>query len=86
VGDSVKKEDHNRKVRKLVGSNKDGSPLYSYLMAIKRDFYQEDQEKKEETNMMVDEAIRGGAAPGTKNHGVPPEKGGSYIKNVNYTP
>lgn len=86
VGDAVKKEDANRRVRKLVGTHKDGSPQYAYLMGIKKEFYDEDQAKKEEQNQMVDDAIRGGAPTGLKPHGVTPDMGGTTVKNVQYTP
>lgn len=86
VGDQVFKEDEKRRVRKLVGSHKDGSPKYSFLMAIKREFYNEDQAKKEEQNEMVDEAIKGATPPGLKSHGVAPDEGGTYTKNIQYEP
>jgi len=86
LGDTTKKEDLNRRVKKLVGTNKDGSPKYAYLMAIRKDFYDEDQTKKEEQNMMVDDSIRGGNTVGTKPHGVTPESGGTYKKTINYSP
>jgi hypothetical protein len=86
IGDSIKKEDANRRVRKLVGSHKDGSPKYAYLMAIKKEFYDEDQSVKEERNQMVDDAIRGGEPGGLKPHGVTPDMGSTNVKNVQYTP
>lgn len=86
VGDAVKKEDANRRIRKLVGTNKDGSPKYAYLMAIKKEFYDEDQAQKEEQNKMVDDAIRGGNPTGLKPHGVAPAQGSATVKNIQYTP
>jgi hypothetical protein len=86
VGDTTKKEDLNRRVRKLVGTHKDGSAKYAYLMAIHKDFYDEDQSKKEEQNQMVDDSIQGGSPKGLNAHGVAPDKGGTYKKNIQYSP
>ena len=86
VGDSVKKEDINRRIRKKVGTHKDGSVKYAYLMSIKKEFYEEDQAKKEEQNEMVDGAIRGGSPAGLKHHGVNPDHGSTTIKNIQYSP
>jgi hypothetical protein len=79
-------QSQERRIRKAVGKNEDGSTKYAYLMAIPEEFYQEDQAKKEERNKMVDIAIKGGAPPGLDNHGVSPDKGRSYVKNVDYKP
>lgn len=86
LGDTVVRKELNMRVRKTVGTNKDGSPKFAYLMAIRRDFYEEDQARKEEQNKMVDEAIRGGNPTGLKDHGVTPDKGGTNIKNIVYEP
>lgn len=76
----------DRRIRKLVGSNKDGSPKYAYLMAIEEKFYKEDQAKKEAVNSKVDTAIRGGNPTGLGHHGVSAEQGKTYVKNIDYTP
>jgi len=86
VGDAKTTMETDRRKRQRVGTNKDGSPQYSYLMAIKREFYEEDQAKKEETNKKVDLAIRGGAPTGLNHHGVSPNAGGTYVKNIDYQP
>jgi hypothetical protein len=86
VGTTKEVQDRDRRIRKLVGANKDGSAKYAYLMAIPREYYDEDQAKKEATNRMVDDAIRGGSPGGLKPHGIAPDKGGTYVKNVDYTP
>ena len=86
MGDTTAKEELKRRVRKTVGTHKDGSPKYAYLMAIPREYYEADQEVKERQNKMVDDAIQGGKPTGLADHGVDPEKGGHYIKNINYTP
>lgn len=84
VGEQAQEQD--RKVRKLVGKHKDGSPKYAYLMAIPEDFYKEDQKKKEAVNKMVDDAIRGGQPHGTPGHNINPNQGGTYVKTIDYTP
>jgi hypothetical protein len=86
LGDTTKATDLNKRVRKLVGTHKDGSPKYGYLMAINKEFYEEDQATKEEQNMMVDDAIRGGNPRGSKPHNVSPEHGGTTVKNIKYEP
>jgi len=86
VGDSKEKQEEGAKIKKLVGTHKDGRPMYAYLMAIKKKWYEEDQAAKEEQNKLVDEAIRGGQPSGLQHHNVDPSKGGSYIKNINYKP
>lgn len=84
VGDT--EESVDARIRKQVGTQKTGEPLYAYLMAIKKEFYDEDQEAKEEINKKVDHAIRGGNPTGLKHHGINPELGGSTVKNIDYQP
>ena len=86
IGDDKKVQERDRKIKKLVGTHKDGRPKYAYLMAIKKEWYEEDQQLKEERNRMVDNAIRGGEPEGLQHHGVDPSKGGTYKKNINYKP
>ena len=86
VGDGKEKQEEGTKIKKLAGTHKDGRPKYTYLMAIKKKWYEEDQTAKEERNRMVDEAIQGGNPVGLQHHGVDPSKGSSYIKNINYKP
>ena len=86
LGDSKEAQEQNKRIRKLVGSNKDGSAKYAYLMAIKEEWYQEDQQLKEERNARVDEAVMGGRPQGTQPHNIPRESGGTYVKNIEYQP
>jgi len=76
----------DRRIKKLVGSHQDGSPKYAFLMAIPRKFYEEDMKAKEETNRLVDDAIRGGKPRGLQDHNIDPSKGSTYVKNVDYKP
>ena len=85
VGDA-QEEFEREKISKVVGRNKDGSPMRAYLMAIKEEFHQEDQQAKEEINKKVDDAIRGGSPSGLQHHGLDSSKGGSYVKSVDYKP
>lgn len=86
LGDTNEKQEKGKKIRKLVGTHKSGSPMYAYLMAIKEEWYEEDQIKKQEKPNLIDEAIQGGNTPGVAHHGVDPTKGGTYRKNINYNP
>ena len=86
TGDAEKVEETDRKIRKIAGKNKDGSPMYTYLMAIPEEYYREDQEAKEEINKKVDEAIKGGNPAGLTHHNVAPNQGASYVKKVDYQP
>lgn len=58
------------KVRFLVGTDGD-APQYAYLMKIKQEFYEEDQDKLQAKNDLTDEAIRGGTMnkPGNSTEG-----------------
>lgn len=47
-------------VSQIVGTQEDGSPMRAYLMKIKREWYEEDQQAKQKRVDAVDEAIRGG--------------------------
>lgn len=76
----------DRRIKVLVGKSKNGAPVYAYLMAIKLEFYEEDQAGKEKTNKLVDDAIRGGSPRGLSPHGVPEQLGGSSVKEVQYSP
>lgn len=48
-------------VRRLVGSQKDGSPLYAFLLKIKLDWHNEDKALLAETDDRFDRDIRAGA-------------------------
>ena len=86
MGDTKTKKELNMRIKKRVGKNTDGSPMFAYLMAIRKEWYEEDQIKKEETNKMVDIAIQGGKAPGSKGLDVNPDQGSINIKNIQYEP
>lgn len=86
TGDAATKENKNRRVRKAVGKNADGSTRYAYLMAIDKEYYAEDQAEKEKTNKKVDDAIRGGQPNGLQHHGVNSSQGGVVVKNIEYNP
>jgi len=86
TGDDEKVAETDRRIRKVAGKHKDGSPMYAYAMAIPEEYYREDQEAKEEINRKVDEAIKGGNPSGLNHHNVEPSKGSSYVKKVDYQP
>ena len=52
------------KVRFMVGTAENNEPLYAYLMKIRQEFYDEDQESLQAKNDQIDEAIRGGRLTG----------------------
>lgn len=52
------------KVRFMVGTDGNNEPLYAYLMKIRQEFYDEDQETLQSKNDQIDEAIRGGKLTG----------------------
>jgi len=78
--------EQGKRIRKAVGKHADGSPKYAYLMAIPKEFYDEDQAKKESVNHMVDQAVQGGNPNGLTHHNVPQDRGGTYVKDVQYQP
>jgi hypothetical protein len=55
--------DVNSRVSRVVGRGAN-APIRAFLMKISEAFYKEDQAKKEDTNRLVDEAIRAGKAGG----------------------
>lgn len=55
----VKEEDGSEK-RVHVGTKRDGSPMFGYLMEIREEFYNEDQARKQAENDRIDAAIRRG--------------------------
>ena len=72
IGSSTADED--KRIRKLVGSEKDGSPKYAYLMAIHEDFHNEDMQAKEAVNAQIDDSIRAGTPKGTQSLNVSSDK------------
>jgi len=85
IGEDNEAQVKGKAIKKLVGTHKDGSPQFAYLMAINEKWHKEDMIAKERTNQMVDEAIRSGSSGG-KSHGVDPSLGSTNIKNVSYKP
>ena len=86
VGDAKELQDEDRRIRKVVGSWQDNKPIYAYLMAISKKYYEEDKLKKREINQRVEKTIKAGQPDGVPNHGVGSSHGSTYVKNVNYTP
>lgn len=66
------------KVKRLVGANEDGSALYAYLMKIRQEWYEEDQERGSALQNQVDEQIRQGKIEDTGGRYIP--KNGMSIK------
>lgn len=56
--------DMNSTVSRVVGRTAENQPIRAFLMKIRKEWHQEDKAKKEETNRLVDEAIRAGTAGG----------------------
>lgn len=52
------------KVRFLVGTDANNEPQYAYLMKLRQEFYEEDQNALQSKNDAVDAAIRGGKNTG----------------------
>jgi hypothetical protein len=48
------------RIRFLVGLNKEGQPMYAYLMKIRQEWYDEDQADQQSKNDKIDAAIRAG--------------------------
>jgi hypothetical protein len=48
------------KVRFLVGTGENNEPMYAYVMKIRQEFFEEDQNALQSKVDLVDEAIRGG--------------------------
>jgi len=53
-------EKGSERVKRLVGTDDAGNPLFAYLMKIRQDWYDEDQASIQERNDLVDQAIRQG--------------------------
>lgn len=69
--------DPGSRISQIVGTNEVGDPIRAYLMAIPRDFYEEDQQLKQKQVDEIDDAIKGGnVAPGEKQY--VPKGGISY--------
>lgn len=66
-------------IRKHVGETKTG-PLYAYLMAIKEEWYLEDQARKMADINEVDQAIKTGNT--LTSQGTPDDQGKTYVKQA----
>lgn len=86
AGEKGGSTDMGSAVSKIVGENKDGSPMRAYLMVQSKEFYEEDQALKEEINQKTDEAIRRGTPSGPNQASVSEGGGRTYVKNVDYKP
>lgn len=79
--------DLGTRVSRIVGTDKSGNPLRAYLMVQDSEYYAEDQSEKENVNMMVDDAIRGGKSPGSNETSSDDGKGNrTYVKHTEYNP
>jgi hypothetical protein len=63
-------EDKDDRVKQLVGTNEDGSAMSAYLMKIREEWYQQDQEASQAAQDSIDSQIRNGALE---------DSGGRYI-------
>jgi hypothetical protein len=57
------------KVRFLVGTGKDGEPMYAYLMKIRKEWWEEDQAALQGRNDAVESAIKRGKPMGVNSDG-----------------
>lgn len=66
VGENVESGDRSdgSMKRMPVGTQEGGSPLYAYLMEIPREYYDEDQQAKQQKVDEIDAAIKGGNTTG----------------------
>lgn len=87
VGTTIQTEGQDRRIKKQVNKPRGGrNATFAYLMAIKQEFYDQDQAEKESINKRVDEAILGGNPVGTQQPGFNPEHAETYTKKINYSP
>jgi len=78
VGGEEVKED--RRIKVASGDR------FLYLMAIPKEYYDEDQAEKEATNRMVDDSIRAGRPKGVNSLDISADKGGVSVGDVKYNP
>jgi hypothetical protein len=71
-------EDKEERIKQLVGTNEDGSPMFAYLMKIRQEWYEEDQKAVNAVQDSIDAQIRGGKLEDTGNRYIP--QGGISIK------
>lgn len=53
-------EGNETQVKRLVGTNEDGSPMFAYLMKIRQEWYEEDKAESQKVNDEIERAIKGG--------------------------
>jgi len=56
----IASNDLGSRIRRFVGTNKDGSPQYAYLMKIPTELYEQDQAAKEAKRAVTDDLIKKG--------------------------
>lgn len=56
--------DMNSKVSRVVGRTAENQPIRAYLMKLRKEWHDADLVKKEETNKLVDDAVRAGTVGG----------------------
>jgi hypothetical protein len=80
----TEEEEHDKRIRYQVGKDSNGLPTFAYLMAIKKQFYDEDQAEKERINAMVDQSIKAGSPGGVgpNDIGINPDKGNVNVKSA----
>jgi hypothetical protein len=84
-GDELLDLDESSCISRHVGKNKSGKELKAYLMAIPKEFKDEDDKIKEATNAKVDQAIKGGAPPGSQATTMNSGQGHTLVNNVSMT-
>lgn len=58
--EGIKSDSPDSRVRRLVGTQANGQPLYAYLMETPKEEYRAGQDEKEEQHRLVDKAISEG--------------------------
>jgi hypothetical protein len=64
-------EEKDDRVKRLVGTNEDGSAMYAYLMKIREEWYEEDQKELQSVQEAIDYQIRNGKLEDTGGRYVP---------------
>ena len=75
TGDTTAVENMGNKVSRVVGKEDDGTPITAYLMAIPKEFYEDDQKEKSEKLLEKEKAI----SQGIDSQGRPGDKEGRYV-------
>ena len=81
VGGEVKED---TRIMRRVGTTKFGEATNAYLMSIPKEYYDEDQDLKEEANRATDRAIKGGEPNGPL--GIDKNLGTATPSKVDYKP